>query len=273
LLSGLFAGLVATTACAAVSDDTQSTSAAFAHPGTGQRFLLADFGDVNDAVRVYNGTLQGPIPNPEASPGRLGAWKQKFMPASEPVVHALYRNKMELGFWRDMTCTKRFVRGGPGGCFVTNRGRSDDSPYFDLGTVAMNITTDGFVHFAVYSRSDGTISGDSVETTDIAELDNDGGKVTPYVCVNCHGGTVAGGLVLGREPDLGSVFREFEPSLLEAPPRGRPGYRRAAMVRAEPGGSDGERDAPRRERGRPCRVRLHAEGRWRSHPGPLRRSR
>jgi hypothetical protein len=226
ILTGLFAGLVATTACAAVSDDAQSTSAAFARPGTGQRFLLAYYSGDGNNVGPYNGRVfQGTppaYPDDLASPGTLRDWKRKFIPASEPVVHALYTNKMELGFWRDMTCTKRFVRGGPGGCFVVNYNLHEPGGVENDGTVAMHITRDGFVHFEVYepyqTNSSGINDPDTVRTSSEVFLDREGGKVTPHVCVNCHGGTITNEQDLLRQPDLGSVFREFEPSLLGAAP-------------------------------------------------------
>jgi hypothetical protein len=115
LVTGFFAALVATTACAAVSDDAQSTSSAFSRPRTGQRFLVAYATADGNKVGPYNGRVSQDTPpaypDDLASPRTLRDWKQKFLPASEPVVHALYTNKMELGFWRDIVGSSPFVAG------------------------------------------------------------------------------------------------------------------------------------------------------------------
>jgi hypothetical protein len=228
---------VALTACTTPSDNTASASSAFATPGTGQKFLLGFYeGDFRKA-EPYNGQVfqdTGPAyPDDLASPKSLKDWKAKFMPSTEPVVQSFYRNVRELGggpghyFWRRMTCTKRFVRGGPGGCVVVNyldenanggRVAADDD---NDGTVGMSLTRDGFVHFALYEpyvNESGIAEPDSVESTTLAQLDDENTKTAPHVCVNCHGGAIAEGQDLLQKPDLGSVFREFEPSLLQAAP-------------------------------------------------------
>jgi hypothetical protein len=233
--SGIAAGILAAaiaTACTRATDDVAYTHAAFAHPGTGQKFLLAFWSGDLDQVGPYNGEVfQGTppaYPDDLATPKTLKAWKTKFMPSSEPTVASLYRNHRELGggpgefFWRDMKCTKRFVRGGPGGCLVTNYNEDffQEGPFGDKGdngTVAMSLTQDGFVHFALFEPRKGEESDATVETAEEAGLDSETDKITPHVCVNCHSGTIAFDQDLLRKPDLGSVFREFEPSLLDAP--------------------------------------------------------
>jgi hypothetical protein len=240
LLAGaLLAIVAATTACTTVSDSTGFVGSAFAHPGTNQRFLLAYYSAYLPGADPYNGQpakgTAPAYPDDLASPPTLGAWKRKFMPSSEPAVQSLYRNRRELGagppdytfgrggyFWRKMTCTKRFVRGGPGGCVVSNYrddtfGPEDTSGDRNDGTVAMSITRDGFVHFSLYQPNNGG-DPDIAPSTSLAALDDEGFKIAPHVCVNCHGGTIGENQDLLRKPDLGSVFREFEPSLLEAPP-------------------------------------------------------
>jgi hypothetical protein len=229
LTLALLIALVASAACTAVSDDTRSQSSAFASPGTGQQFLLAFWsGDIEHAA-PYSGSVPG-YPEDLRTPSTLAAWRRKYMPASEPVVHGIYRNVRELGggprsnsFWRKMSCTKRFFRGGPGGCVVVNYlddfGDPDTNDNENDGTVAMNITRDGFVHFATFEAQDATFGNpELVEGDQLAILDNEGSKVAPHVCVNCHGGTIEHDQDLRRRPDLGSVFREFEPSLLERLP-------------------------------------------------------
>jgi hypothetical protein len=155
-------------------------------------------------------------------PPTIAGWKAKYMPPGTPVVTAFYRNARDLGFWRQMSCTKRFVRGGVGGCAVTNFNRPDEPALGlpDQGTVTMHITDQGFVHFSVYTPQAAPTNG-AVTRKAILDHDGTGVKVAPQVCVNCHGGYA--NPVISAETDLGSVFREFEPSLYEV----RPGLSRA----------------------------------------------
>jgi hypothetical protein len=231
LLAACFAAAVGT-ACTTVSDETDTTASAF----TGTTDFLARYA-TNDADHTarYNNVFSDvddtpAYPDDLASPRTLRDWKRKFMPSGEPVVSAIYRNKRELGegpaqflFWRNMTCTKRFVRGGPGGCIVTNFkddhfDAGDTSGFQNNGTVGMSLTRDGFVHFSLYEPNSGKTEQEDpndVLSTNLAVLDGEGEKVAPHVCVNCHSGTIDERQDLRQKPDLGSVFREFEPSLLE----------------------------------------------------------
>src|SRR6185295_11216866 len=108
-----------------------------------------------------------------------------------------------------MTCTE-VVGQGTGGCFVSNFA-SNDTSGTPLGTVAMNVSDVGFTRFFAFD-ADGLL-------TPAATLDEEGPKFVPQLCTTCHSGSY-------RPPsiDLGSVFREFEPHLLQR----RPGIGAAA---------------------------------------------
>jgi hypothetical protein len=167
----------------------------------------------------------------DLSPYTLAEWTATYQPPSEPVVRSFYRNTRELGFWREMVCTKRFQRGGPGGCRVTNWNRPDEPKLQlpPLGTVTMAVSERGFVLFAGYTPNP-SAPDDETRTlnTNRVVLDSEleggflAGKDAPYVCQNCHGGThhVDQGKTWAWQavPDPGSIFREFEPTLLEARP-------------------------------------------------------
>ena len=152
----------------------------------------------------------------------LGQWKSQFM-AGE-TVNALYKNDLDLGFWRQMSCTKD-ISPGVGGCAVTNWPPTDDAggdprkgnalvpdptqltvDKTNLGTVTMNLSPTGQVRFYVFGgKAPHTIQP-------FAVLDGEGAKVAPALCTPCHGGTYAG------SADVGSIFREFEPSALKRHP-------------------------------------------------------
>ena len=152
----------------------------------------------------------------------LAQFKAQFMAA--PTVSALYKNDLDLGFWRQMSCTKD-IGPGFGACAVTNWPSTDD-PSFDatrgnpivpdpnaltddkenLGTVTMNISPTGFTRFYVFGGK-GTH-----KVQPFAVLDGEGAKVAPALCTPCHSGTYSGA------SDLGSIFREFEPSGLKKHP-------------------------------------------------------
>jgi glucose/arabinose dehydrogenase len=126
-----------------------------------------------------------------------------------PTVSSYYQNTMDLGFWREMTCTQTIARGS-GGCMVRNWRNEPDKDANNpnapnLGTVTMNISSDGFTRFYVFSPT-----GD---LQPFALLDSEGKKFVPDVCNACHTGHYLGA---GASADLGSIFREFEPSLLKA---------------------------------------------------------
>jgi glucose/arabinose dehydrogenase len=137
----------------------------------------------------------------------LDAWKSANF-GTLPTVSSYYQNLMDLGFWREMTCTQTVARGA-GGCMVRNwRNEGDrdaNNPLApNLGTVTMNVSAAGVTRFYVFAP-DGKLQP-------FAILDGEGKKFVPGVCNACHTGHYqAAGSV-----DLGSVFREFEPSLLMA---------------------------------------------------------
>jgi hypothetical protein len=124
-----------------------------------------------------------------------------------PVSTAFYRNVNELGFWREMTCTQEIGR-GKGGCMVTNWKNDGDEAAGkpNLGTVAMDISPQGFVRFYVFLPSHELITS--------ALLDDEGPKFIPRVCTSCHTGGYSDP---GKSTDLGAIFREFEPSFCSRP--------------------------------------------------------
>ena len=152
----------------------------------------------------------------------LAQWKAQFMAGD--VVNALYQNDLDLGFWRQMSCTKD-ISPGVGGCAVTNWPSTDD-PNSDprkgrhvvpdpnalgddkanLGTVTMNLSPTGQVRFYVF----GGAAPHKIQP--FAVLDGEGAKIAPALCTPCHGGTYSG------SGDVGSIFREFEPSALKRHP-------------------------------------------------------
>lgn len=136
----------------------------------------------------------------------LDQWKQEHL-GLQQTVGALYRNRNELGFWREMTCTAAIDK-GLGGCTVTNWANADDKQNGlpNKGTVAMAISSLGYTEFFVF-LPDGHLSP-------FAILDSEGQKYVPNLCTTCHGGEYAG----NGAPDLGSIWREFEPSLLQPLP-------------------------------------------------------
>lgn len=139
----------------------------------------------------------------------LDQWIEENL-GGRPQYSAFYRNAIDLGFWREMTCTQTLGR-GVGGCWVRNwptPESKDDPNSLDLGTVTMNISKEGYVRFFVFAPG-----GDSLSP--LAILDSEGKKYLPQLCTVCHGGQLN---APGTKPDLGSVFREFEPSLLEPRP-------------------------------------------------------
>jgi glucose/arabinose dehydrogenase len=143
-----------------------------------------------------------------ASTPTLDAWRAANF-AALPTVSSYYQNTMDLGFWREMTCTQSIARGA-GGCMVRNWRNEPDKDANNpaapnLGTVTMNVSADGFTRFYVFAP-DGKLQP-------FALLDSEGKKFVPGVCNACHTGHYQGA---GAAADLGSIFREFEPSLLRA---------------------------------------------------------
>jgi glucose/arabinose dehydrogenase len=158
----------------------------------------------------------------------IGEYKKEFM--SGERVSAVYKNDLDLGFWRQIECSKEFVSRGEGkapsgACCVTNWPSTDDKNFDptrgnpvsrpiaeltedkdNLGAVCMNISPEGFTRFAIF----GAQAPHRIQP--FAILDGEGAKVSPALCTPCHGGTYAG------SGDLGSIFRELEPSALKRHP-------------------------------------------------------
>jgi glucose/arabinose dehydrogenase len=145
----------------------------------------------------------------------VNSWLDEHVGPASNRINTLYQNVGDLGFWRQMTCSKDGISAGKGGCAVTNWNSPDDadvekgSPNAkggakNLGTVTMNVSKEGFTRFYVFTP-DGKLSP-------IAILDFEGEKAAPNLCTTCHGGAYAG------SPDMGAMFREFEPSWLKVRP-------------------------------------------------------
>jgi subtilisin-like proprotein convertase family protein len=138
----------------------------------------------------------------------LDRFKSDFI-GTRPTTTALYRNANELGFWRQMTCTQTVAR-NDGACFVVNWNDPTDPSTpgrQPLGTVAMRLDSAGRTQFLVFTPDN--------KLSPAAILDDEGQKFVPRLCTVCHGGEYAGN---GADPDLGSIWREFEPSELQAAP-------------------------------------------------------
>jgi len=189
------------------TDDEQVESAAWGYTGNPSSLFLSahGLGNREESQAYYAAVLNG---GSSSSAFTLEKWKTQFI-ASAPTYKALYKNKFELGFWREMTCTQLIAR-GVGGCFVTNWSTPEDPTTAgtpNQGTVAMNVSSDGFARFYVF-LPDGKLSPSAV-------LDQEGPKFLPRLCTVCHSGANP---QPGKNADLGSVFREFEPELLETRP-------------------------------------------------------
>jgi len=154
----------------------------------------------DDALSYY----QSILPGVDLSSYTLATWTAQRM--AGPTVSSLFRNTADLGFWRQMSCSTTLDR-GVGGCKVTNWADEADvtnPAKANLGTVTMDISPEGYTRFYVFGP-DGRLSPGAV-------LDGEGQKFAPMLCTPCHGGRWTGP---GADPDLGSIFREFEPSLLQ----------------------------------------------------------
>lgn len=185
-------------------------------------FLAADGAGNEQSARAYYKTI---LPGRDIDKYTLADWKADYW-KNLPTIDALYKNEWDLNFWRQMRCTTS-INPGAGGCCVTNWNDETDpqnplSPP-DLGTVCMNVASreeGSFTRFYVF--------GPDTETHDVdgkrklqtfAILDDEKGdgpteddkKYVPNVCTPCHGGQR---FRQGGSADIGSVFREFEPSLL-----------------------------------------------------------
>jgi hypothetical protein len=188
-------------------EPSESTAGSGASLRVGTRvvnFLVQDGFGTEDQAKAY---YLSNDPSFVVDRFTLDDFKSRFIGA-RPVKTGLYRNANDLGFWRQMTCTETLGR-GEGGCMVSNFDSPDTTRQTD-GTVAMRISDQGFVQFFAFNP-EGKLAPAAV-------LDDEGPKFVPNLCTVCHAGDV-----LGPNPDLGSIFREFEPSLLER----RPGITRA----------------------------------------------
>ncbi len=179
------------------------------HSATGQappyKFLMrAGIGTDAGARAYYASIIPGLDPTALTINGAAFTeqqWEAQTF-GSLPTVAAYYQNALDLGFWRDMVCTTT-ITPGSGGCRVRNyRNEADKNPAFtgNLGTVTMDVSPQGFTRFYVFGP-DGTLSP-------FAVLDSEGKKFIPELCTTCHAGKYTGA---GSNPDLGSMFREFEP--------------------------------------------------------------
>ncbi|MGQ0507456.1 MAG: hypothetical protein ACT4TC_19290 [Myxococcaceae bacterium] len=151
--------------------------------------------------------------DPKAVVGQytLDEWTSEHI-GQMPTFSGFYRNATELGFWREMLCS-RYIGRGVGGCRVRNWTEPGDKAAGkpDLGTVTMNISSEGFTRFYVFAPG-GKLSP-------LAILDSEGEKYVPHVCIVCHNGTYKPN---DTGADLSAIFREFEPSILDALPGSNP---------------------------------------------------
>ncbi|MBS1118579.1 MAG: Glutamate synthase large chain [Deltaproteobacteria bacterium] len=179
------------------------------HPAVGQappyKFLMrAGIGTEDGALAYYKSIIPGFDEKTLKVNGEVyteAKWEQEVF-GSAATVGAFYQNSLDLGLWRDMVCTKTIGR-GVGGCRVRNwkdEAAKNDAQKGNLGTVTMDVSPEGFTRFYVFGP-DGNLSTSAV-------LDSEGKKFIPELCTTCHGGKYAGA---GSSPDLGSVFREWEP--------------------------------------------------------------
>jgi hypothetical protein len=185
-------------------------------------FLAADGAGSEFSARAYYKAL---LPNRNIDTYTLADWKADYV-KQLPIIEALYKNEWDLNFWRQMKCTMT-ISPGVGGCCVTNWQNEADaanpSSPPDLGTVCMNVASrdeGAFTRFYVFGPDVQTHDVDSKRTLQtFAILDDEKGdgvteddkKYVPHLCTPCHGGVR---YKQGGSPDLGSVFREFEPSIL-----------------------------------------------------------
>ncbi|MDB4954504.1 MAG: Glutamate synthase large chain [Myxococcales bacterium] len=188
-------------------------TAGTSHPATGQappyKFLMrSGIGTDSGARAYYKSIIPGLDPDTllvNGQPFTEDRWEQQTFKSGGttlPTVAAYYQNALDLGFWRDMVCTAKVGR-GVGGCRVRNwRNEADKNPALtgNLGTVTMDVSPEGFTRFYVFGP-DGKLSTSAV-------LDSEGKKFIPELCTTCHSGKYAGP---GGSPDLGSIFREWEP--------------------------------------------------------------
>jgi len=142
----------------------------------------------------------------------LEQWKQTFGYYDSTVVRAVYGNKLDLQFGRDMNCWQ--PADYQVACYVSNYGpppftggRENElweqialpTGVFDavegdihksFGTVAMVYSSGGGVykdHVAFYAFGKADADGNSPLIRSVA-LDGEGPKTVPGMCMNCHSG-------------------------------------------------------------------------------------
>jgi hypothetical protein len=198
------------------STESESIESQASYQTNEAKFLVADGrGSSAEAIAYYETLGANVIPGTYT----LDQWVTENM--GQAATNAtLYKNGSELGFWREMKCTQ-YIGRGLGGCMVRNWNDPGDQAAGkpDLGTVAMNVSAQGFTRFYVFAPG-GKLSP-------FAILDDEGEKYVPEVCISCHNGTY----FQGASSNMGAIFREFEPSQLQAPPGTTPSQA-AAMQRA-----------------------------------------
>jgi hypothetical protein len=143
----------------------------------------------------------------------LEQWKQQFGYYSATVVRAVYGNKLDLQFGRDMNCwqpqgTNRVV------CYVSNYGpapfvggkenvawprlasgvldAAEGDIHKSFGTVAMVFEPNVGIRFYAFGKADD--DGNSPLIRSVA-LDGEGPKTVPGMCQSCHSGGDHGGLL------------------------------------------------------------------------------
>jgi hypothetical protein len=179
--------------------------------------------DALESFNYYNTVFaQNPGLASYASPGlppvlTLNQWKQVYGfstdPASHPDAHATYVNLRDLQIGRDMNCRQN---GTDIACYVTNYGpspaqrcwyQSDGSlicpwPQTDIAlsdaisennpfaTVAMVYSPNAASNIVTFYAFDGNGGADqSGSLIPLAQLDQEGPKSIPRMCMACHGGS------------------------------------------------------------------------------------
>ena len=175
-----------------------------------------------DAFTVISGGHT--IPNPFGS----GEILAPLFIQNNNLVNTKYFNKLDLGIGRDMHCS-RFGTDDKGvACYVSNYGdlplnsgvtedlaRTTLAKMHDINnrgaTVAMiydpAIEVAGKqVQFYIYDTGAGKPDADAGLLNDI-QLDSEGAKASPGLCLSCHGGDIQDNVVVGGH------FLPFDPSL------------------------------------------------------------
>jgi hypothetical protein len=184
-------------------------------------FLSADGAGSERGARAYYRSI---LPaNRAVDTYTFEEWQEDYI-GDRPQVQALYHNQWDLNFWREMHCTQEVGR-GVGGCWVTNWAEERFSPLSnefvndgtrDLGTVCMNVSEEGYTRFYIFAPDPETgvrrLSLNAVLDDERKDgVTEDDFKYLPHLCTPCHAGS---SYRVNGSPDLGSIFREFEPALM-----------------------------------------------------------